>query len=244
MNIYYAIMIFFTFSFIGWLMEVILTKIEDKKWVNRGFLIGPICPIYGFGILGIILTLKKYDNDIITFFIMSILICSATEYFTSFLMEKLFKNRWWDYSNKRFNINGRICLEYAIPFGLGGTAAYFIVYPFIIKLLDNVPLLHIKYLCFLILLVTLTDILVSFKIINGLKNISKNIKCDSTEAITEKVRETLSQKNHFYRRLIKSFPNMKVFNKMSVIKDKLLNNKNEKKELKKEYKKLKKNKKK
>lgn len=240
MKFYYVVLIFYAFSFFGWLMEVVLTKIEDKKWVNRGFLIGPLCPIYGLGILGIYYTLGRYSEDLPIFFIMSVVICSVVEYFTSWLMEKLFKNRWWDYSNKKYNLNGRICLEYAIPFGLGGSFAYYVAIPAFIKLFDLIPTNLLPGICFTLLLITIIDILVSFKIINQLKNISNTIKCDSTEAITKKVKETLLSKNRFYVRLITSFPNMKVFNKMSILSEKISFNQNKVKELKKEKKMVKK----
>ena len=99
-------------------MEVICKFIEQKKFINRGFLIGPICPIYGYGILAIILLIGKNATDILSVFLKAILVCSVLEYLTSYFMEKLFKARWWDYSKRRFNLNGRICLETMLPFGI------------------------------------------------------------------------------------------------------------------------------
>ena len=100
-------------------MEVTLQFINKKRFVNRGFLIGPICPIYGYGVL-LILLLVGNKGDILAVFLKSILICSLIEYFTSYFMEKLFKARWWDYSKRKFNLNGRVCLGTAIPFGILG----------------------------------------------------------------------------------------------------------------------------
>lgn len=85
-------------------MEISFTLYKDKTLVNRGFLMGPYCPIYGCGCILIILLLKRYLNDFIALFIMSMVICSILEYLTSYIMEKLFKARWWDYSDRRFNI--------------------------------------------------------------------------------------------------------------------------------------------
>ncbi len=104
-------LLFSIYSFLGWLMEVVNTLRVEKKFVNRGFLVGPFCPIYGFGVLLMTIMLEKYQNDIVATFIFSILICGILEYFTSFFLEKIFHARWWDYSNRKFNINGRICLE-------------------------------------------------------------------------------------------------------------------------------------
>lgn len=105
------ILIFFIYAIAGWIMETTTISIRNKKFVNRGFLVGPICPIYGYGVVLVSVLLKKYQEDMVATFCMSIIICGLLEYFTSFFMEKIFKARWWDYSQKKFNINGRICLE-------------------------------------------------------------------------------------------------------------------------------------
>lgn len=106
-------------------MEVICKLVEQKKFINCGFLIGPICPIYGYGVLGIVLLIGKNRMDLLSVFLKSILVCSILEYFTSYFMGKLFKARWWDYSRRKFNVNGRICLEMMIPFGILGC---FVIY--------------------------------------------------------------------------------------------------------------------
>ena len=133
------VLLFFTYSILGWIMEVILSIIQRKKLINRGFLIGPYCPIYGIGVILITIFLAKYKEDRIITFVMSILICGTLEYFTSYFMEKIFHARWWDYSNKKMNINGRICLETLIPFGI---LAYGIIYfanPIILGVIELIP---------------------------------------------------------------------------------------------------------
>ena len=127
-------LLFMTYSFIGWLMEVTCKLIETKKIINRGFLIGPYCPIYGWGCLLITMLLNKYVDDPLVLFVMAIIICSILEYVTSYLMEKLFKARWWDYSKRRFNINGRICLETMVPFGLLALFIMYFINPFFVSL--------------------------------------------------------------------------------------------------------------
>ena len=92
------VLVFFIYAFAGWIMETISISIRNKKFVNRGFLIGPVCPIYGYGVVLVSLLLQKYQNDIIVTFFMSIIICGFLEYFTSYFMEIIFKARWWDYS--------------------------------------------------------------------------------------------------------------------------------------------------
>jgi len=205
------------YSFLGWCLEVICKLFDEKKLINRGFLIGPYCPIYGFGAIIMTLILSRYLDDPITLFIMIILTCSILEYFTSFILEKLFSTRWWDYSRYKFNINGRICLETMIPFGLFGLLIMYKITPFLLKLIEDIPipwLYIISSLCFIIFI---TDTIVSFKIINHIKNISKEtwqkqlIKKDNTERITELVKKQIEKnKNTFDQRIIKAFPHLRV----------------------------------
>ena len=111
-------LLFLTYSVAGWCMEVVGKLIEKKKFINRGFLIGPYCPIYGTGAILITFLLKKYVPDPFALFVMAILVCGTLEYLTSYVMEKIYHARWWDYSQRKFNINGRVCLNTIIPFGL------------------------------------------------------------------------------------------------------------------------------
>lgn len=220
--IYKYILMFFIYSFGGWIVEVIFTRIfETNKFVNRGFLTGPICPIYGFGAIFVNIFLTKYMDSPIVLYCMSIVIASVLEYTTSYIMEKIFKNRWWDYTRYKYNINGRICLETMIPFGFLALFMMYILNPFIFNVLSKFSFTLIKYSAITLSLLTIIDIIISFNIIITLKNISSNIRCDSTEAITKKVKEILFGKSPFHRRLIESFPDMKVFNKRIILKDKL-----------------------
>ena len=132
-------LLFLMYSFTGWAIEVIGKLLEKGKFVNRGFLVGPYCPIYGVGSILMIILLNRYINDPPTLFIMSILLFSVLEYSTSYFMEKIFKIRWWDYTRRKFNINGRICLETMIPFGCGGMLIMYVVNPFFLKLLSHIP---------------------------------------------------------------------------------------------------------
>lgn len=220
--VFKLILMFFIYSFGGWIVEVIYTKLfETHKFVNRGFLTGPICPIYGFGAIFVFLFLSKYMESPIVLYFMSIVIASILEYTTSYIMEKVFKNRWWDYSQYKYNINGRICLETMIPFGFLALFMMYILNPFILNCISSIPYSVVKYTSITLSIITIIDIILSFNIIITLKNISSNIRCDSTEAITKKVKEILFSKTIFHRRLIQSFPDMKVFNKRIILKNKL-----------------------
>ena len=139
-------LLFISYAFLGWCMEVTCKFIQYKKFINRGFLIGPYCPIYGWGALAITILLKRYMEDPLVLFVMSTIICSIIEYLTSYFMEKKYHARWWDYSNKKFNINGRICLETLIPFGILGVAIMYGTNPILFKSYNQIPQLVINIL--------------------------------------------------------------------------------------------------
>ena len=183
------ILLFFTYSFLGWFMESIGGILNVKKFVNRGFLIGPYCPVYGIGVVIITLLLGQYSNDLIVLFLLSTLIAGILEYGTSYFMEKLFNARWWDYHNRKFNINGRICLETLVPFGIAATVILKIINPFIINnlfLKINENVLDIVTVVFLILF--FIDFIISFKIISSFKD-ATYVNEDNTEEITHKVKD-------------------------------------------------------
>ncbi len=198
-------LLFFFYSFLGWLIESVKGLIETKKFVNRGFLIGPLCPIYGFGSLLILFLLQKYANDIITLFVLSVVVCSILEYFTSYIMEKLFKLRWWDYSNRKFNIEGRICLTNLMAFGVLGILLIHFINPFVLGLISRMSDKLIIVTFVILYLFFLMDIVVSYEIINKISDTAMSIKKDSTEEITEKVRKILVKKGGLYERINRSF---------------------------------------
>lgn len=191
-------------------MEVGCKLVELKKFINRGFLIGPYCPIYGWGCILIILLLNKYTDDPLVLFVMAILICSILEYFTSYFMEKLFKARWWDYSRRKFNINGRICLETMIPFGLLGCLIMYFVNPFFVSLYSKIPSNILIIISSILFTIFLIDNIISYTIMFKMKIPKIKISKDSTEEITEYVRSILAKRSFLYKRLMKAYPNMKI----------------------------------
>lgn len=247
MNIVKMFLLFIIYAFLGWVVEMFYNYYEHKKFVNRGFLIGPYCPIYGVGGLIVTIFLTKYKDSLFVTFGMSMILFALLEYFTSYLMEKLFKARWWDYSDKKFNINGRICLETLIPFGILGCVAIYIVNPLIFSLLSLTNMFVLRILAIVILIIFIIDFSISLKIINSFKDTAvKFLKKDNTEEITKKVKEILISKSILTKRLIESFPKVKaVIGNINIefIKTKF-ELKNTKKELKKTKKELKKERKK
>ena len=188
-NLEIYFIMFIIFSVAGWMMECTLGVIEKHKFVNRGFLIGPYCPIYGVGVVSGTLLLTRFSDNIVLLFFLATIVCGSLEYLTSYLMEKIFKARWWDYTRRKFNINGRICLETLIPFGIISVLILSFVNPWILEKLYMIPKNALNWLVIILAIVFIVDCVISFNIISRFKNLSKQEK-DNTEEIAKKVRET------------------------------------------------------
>ncbi len=208
-SFFFYFLLFIIYSIAGWLMEVIAVGIEKRKFINRGFFIGPYCPIYGFSALIMLFLFKDYKNDPFVLFIMTAFVCTFFEYVTSFIMEKLFKARWWDYSHKTFNINGRVCLENSVIFGILGLALITVINPFVMDLLSKVSNGLVIYISSILLIAFIVDNIVSFNIISKFKSTATSVIKDNTEEISEKIREILKKKSILSRRLVNAFPNVK-----------------------------------
>lgn len=204
-------LLFFIYSFIGWVIEMFTVNfVLKQKFADRGFLIGPYCPIYGFASIIMIFILSRYKGDILVLFFMSIIICTIIEYFTSYIMEKLFKARWWDYSNEPFNLNGRICLINSIGFGILGVLLIRIINPFFVGLLSKLGTNVLNIISLILLILFIFDVIFSFNIIRKIKGSLSRTNKDSTAEISSKVKNELLSKNLFIRRIIKAFPDIKV----------------------------------
>lgn len=207
--------IFIIYAIIGWFMEVAIVSVKKRKITARGFLIGPWCPIYGFGALFITFLLQKYYEDPIVLFIMSFLLGTILEYITSYLMEKLFHARWWDYSDHRFHINGRVSLTTSLGFGALGLILVYFFNPFFLKIIKNIPTIIFNIIMIIVFVIFIVDIVTSYVIISNLKKEGySNIK-DITEKANEEVKRVLRNKSIFNRRLLNAFPHLKF-----IIKDK------------------------
>lgn len=208
-------LLFMVYSVAGWIMEVICKSIEARKFIDRGFMIGPYCPIYGWGAIAITILLNRYTNDWIVLFLMSIITCGILEYGTSYIMEKLFHARWWDYSKRKYNINGRICLETLIPFGILGLIIMYITNPFILSQLTKIPEATLNIIAIILFVIFSIDVLISLVIVSNVRTTSTKLnksnsseKMDNTEEMTAKVKEVLLGKSVLHRRLIHAYPNL------------------------------------
>ena len=205
---------FIIYSFMGWIMEVFFCFYKEHKFVNRGFLIGPVCPIYGWGVLLIVFLIDGNKSDIFAVFLKSIFICSTLEYATSFIMEKLFKARWWDYSERRFNINGRICLETMIPFGLLGSAVILYVHPFFVNIVSKLNDKLTIIVGISLMVIYLVDNLISFNVLNKIKNEISKHEVDNTEEIRNKVMKWLKGNSLLVKHIFMAFPRFKIIKRM------------------------------
>lgn len=128
---------FIIYSFFGWIYETIYCYIDLGRYTKRGFLSGPVCPIYGVCIvLAIILFQERIKSNVLLFFLCGFC-ASVMEYIVSCGMEYIFERRWWNYSNMMFNLNGRICLEAAIVFGINGILILRFIHPKLVELMDE-----------------------------------------------------------------------------------------------------------
>ena len=153
--------LFILYSFSGWVMETILHSIEEHRFVYRGFLKGPYCPIYGWGALFSVFILGRIENPLVIF-ASGVMLCTILEYSTACVLEKIYHKRWWDYSNYRFNYQGRICLLCSIAFG---TLIIFLieyVHPLAVDMLDRIPLNWLHFFCSTLLIVYVIDNIFTF----------------------------------------------------------------------------------
>jgi len=204
----YFFLIFIIYSVFGYFVEIISVSLEQKKLVfSRGYLIGPCIPIFGFGGLIVTLVLSQYQNDAITTFAMTMFYGCLLEYFTSLFLETIFKLRWWDYSDKKYNLNGRVCLEIGALFGIAGILIAKVINPILFKFLNIFSRKTIIISACIIFVILLADFCLStFTIIRLKIDTNKYLNKDATSKIKTEVRKSLEKYRPFYNRLFNAFP--------------------------------------
>lgn len=139
MSIYYSILYFFVYGFLGWCTEVIFAAFKQHRFVNRGFLNGPICPIYGVGVTLVIACLEAFQSNLLLLYISSVILVTVLEGVTGWAMDKLFHNKWWDSSKLPFNIGGYVCLLFSLIWGVACVFIVYFVHPLIHQVLSLIP---------------------------------------------------------------------------------------------------------
>lgn len=170
---YNTVFYFIIYSVVGWILESIYRSICDKKLINSGFMYGPYCPIYGFGAIIMIFVLQNLKTNITLLFIGSFVLLSLWEYMVGVILEKVYNTKYWDYSNHRINIQGRVCLTNSIYWGILGVIFTLIIHPFVIKMTALMPVNILKYIDISVLLIMIVDLIISSVKVN---KIARNIQ--------------------------------------------------------------------
>ncbi len=206
---------FLLFSMIGYVVEMIMCAIVDKKIANRGFFCGPIIPIYGVGSLLLIWILKPFRENILLVILLSMLITTTIEYFTGYALEKIFHNKWWDYSKEKFNLHGRICLKNTVLFGIGGPIILYILNPYMNDFLiqfKNSTLIAVTIFLFIIFLLDVTySCIVAYNLRHRLIVVEdlKNEKLSKIPGMLERMLTSrVKGMKKFPKRLLKAFPTL------------------------------------
>lgn len=218
-NVAILIMNFMLFSLFGYIAEMLMCIIVDHKITNRGFLCGPIIPIYGVGSLFLIFFLEPFKNNPVFVFFFGIIITTVIEYITSYLLEKIFHNRWWDYSQNKFNLNGRICLLNSSLFGLGSLAIIYLARPIFSNFLNQInptALIIMSMICFfLFVLDVIYSCVVAYNLRNQIIIFSelKNEKIAKIPGMLERlIKKRFKKIKKYPKRLLKAFPYLKISN--------------------------------
>lgn len=213
MNLVNLILLFLSCSFIGWVLECMLLFYEEKRLINRGFLTGPVCPLYGAGASLIVFFLNDFKAHPLYIFLLATLISAIIEYLTSYILEKVFNTRWWDYSNERFNINGRLNLVTLFAFGIFGLILIYFYYPWFSKFLSlfspKILIISSIILSIIFVIDSVISFIVAFEFKEKTLDIAKSLRnIDSTEKIF-KIKQKILKENFLFKRLINAFPTIK-----------------------------------
>lgn len=182
---------FIIYSFLGWVMESTFRSVLEKKIINTGFLIGPLCPIYGIGACIMFLFLDKFYDNVLILFLVSIVSLTLWEYIVGVLLEKVFNTKYWDYSNQKFNFQGRICLINSLCWGVLGVIFIKYIHPFIQELVKKVDIHVLHYVILIATVVFLIDMIVSIVKVKNIKVTLQKIE-DLNQEIKEKLKEIKS----------------------------------------------------
>ncbi|MGI5893409.1 MAG: putative ABC transporter permease [Candidatus Merdivicinus sp.] len=202
---------FVIYSILGWACETVYCSVIQRKLVNRGFLNGPVCPIYGFGAILVIALLQSVSDNLLSLFLSGMVVTTVLEYITSVIMEKLFHMRWWDYSHFRFQINGRVCLLNSLMFGGLSVFMLVVLHPRVIALVDWIPKSWIGWISLGILGIFCADTVVTVRSILILKGKLEEIRRifaelhEKQEAIMAQLKEELQEKTEGMEALLEKY---------------------------------------
>ena len=193
--IFNLLMYFVIYSFLGWVLESIYRSLCEKKLINSGFLYGPFCPIYGTGAIIMLVGLNSFKGQYITIFIISFLVLSIWEYIVGWFIEKTFKTKYWDYSEHKFNIKGRVCLTNSFFWGILGLVFINFIHPFVENCLMNIDFIILEYVTYIVLAVMAIDTTISIIRVKNIKNTLQKVE-ELNKEIKEKLKEIKENANY------------------------------------------------
>lgn len=223
--IFTYILYFFFYSAVGWLMESLACSSAQKRWINRGFLTGPMCPIYGTGAVALSLLLTPLRAHPLLVCFLGMVITDVVELITGILMEKLFHTRWWDYTNRKYNFMGHICLRNTLYWGIATLGFLYLVHPFFSFILGKIPQPAIKLIVIIILIIFVIDLVHAFlaaadfrKISDALRKLYDKLNGEATngqdsasnkelfESTLEDIRDNGKYQKHNPSRILRTNP--------------------------------------
>ena len=187
-SLLYILTYFVIYSFLGWVLESVVRTVCERKIINTGFLIGPFCPIYGFGAIIMLLFLNTFENNSILLFFIAFVVLSLWEYLVGVLLEKVFSTKYWDYSNHKFNYKGRICLTNSIAWGILGVLFIKYIHPFIENIIGYIDPTYLSIATTIVIVIILIDAIIN---VVKVKNITSTLA--KIEDINEQIKQKLSE---------------------------------------------------
>lgn len=224
---------FFIYSFLGWCLEVCYAALNTRTFVNRGFLNGPYCPIYGVGVVIVILLVFPLRKNMLLLYVASVVLTSVLELVTGFALEKIFHYRWWNYSDVPFNIDGYVCLKFSLMWGIACIIVVDVIHPLVDDFVRWIPHFIGKILLGIMIVMMAIDLVATvetvLKLNSRLEKIDKiavdihdfsndiGSKLTTDFLATDKKLKDLDQKKEDLlkkldwgqRRMLKAFPTMK-----------------------------------
>lgn len=208
---YQLLWLFFIYSVAGWVTEVFLKFLEYKRFINRGFLIGPYCPIYGAGAVLITVggkLLSPVDRTWAMSFLIAFVLCGLLEYLTSYILEKYFHARWWDYTERPMNLHGRVWIGNLILFGIGGVFILNVFNPRLLALAHRLDPRLFAAILIAVSILFVADAVMSYFIMNLLKQGVEKSRADKSEEIAAEVRYLLENRSVFHKRILDAYPEL------------------------------------
>ena len=212
-ELYYFALSFFVYGFLGWCTEVAYAAAKQGKFVNRGFLNGPICPVYGIGVGVVVQFLTPVENNLVLLYISSTILVTVIEGITGFLLEKIFHNKWWDYSEQPLNIGGYVCVLFSLIWGVFCVLIVKIIHPLIYKVLTMIPLVLgiVVMACLAVglladLYVTASGILKMNRRLEAMEKIAAELK-DLSNKVGENIYENVMEGMEFQEEKKEQFSN-------------------------------------